>query len=195
MTNESKRTKNPIVAICAIVVAVILLVVVAILLFSGNKKLDDSFFVSDGSKYVYTTNTDDMLGLDFGEYTPEKIHLIYFYSGDKVTDLRVYYEFKDEEAAKSAAEYIKGANDGALKSLTTNGKYVIVSTDEALQEGMTAEDAKQQVEFMEMLRKINSGEVIEEETKKDEEETEEEVVEEEDSEEEVEEDEEEYYEE
>ncbi len=194
MTNESKRTKNPIVAICAIVVAVILLVVVAILLFSGNKKLDDSFFVNDGSKYVYTTNTDDMLGLDFGEYTPEKIHLIYFYSGDKVTDLRVYYEFKDEEAAKSAAEYIKGANDGALKSLTTNGKYVIVSTDEALYEGMTTEDAKQQVEFMEMLRKINSGEVIEEETKKDEEETEE-VVEEEDSEEEVEEDEEEYYEE
>lgn len=168
---ETKRNKNPIITVCAVVVAVILLaVVVAILLFSSNKKIDDSYFVSDGTKYVFTTESNDLLGLDLGEYVPEKTHLVYYYSGNKVTDLKYYYVYGDETTAKNAVEYIKEANQdaGVFKEVAANGKYVVITADPSLYEEMTAEDAQQQIEFLEMLQEISTGEMIEEEEEEEE---------------------------
>ena len=185
MTEESKTNKNPVIVACALVVAVILIVVIAIVMLS-NKKLDDSFFVSDGTKYVLTMEADDLLGLDTDQYVPEKTHLVYFYSGEKVTDAKVYYAYENEKFAKEAADYIKKQNeDESIREITINGKYVVISPDKSVYEGMTTEDAKQQVELMELLQNIDQqtgdeDEVMEEEAEEEtEEEVEEETVEEE----------------
>lgn len=187
MTEESKTNKNPVIVACAVIVAIILIVVIAIVMLS-NKKLDDSFFVSDGTKYVLTMEADDVLGLETDEYVPEKTHLVYFYSGDKVTDAKVYYVYEDEKIAKEAAEYIKQQNEAeGIREITVNGKYVVISPDKSVYDGMTTEDAKQQVELMELLQNIDqriedgTEEEAEDETEEEavEEETEEETVEEE----------------
>ncbi len=179
MTKKSKRNNKPIFTVCAVVVAVVLLVVVAVLLLS-NKRIDDNFFASDGSKYVYTMDYgEDMLGLDLGEYTPKTIHMIYFYSANKVTDLKYYYVYEDEAIAKEAAEYIRKSNEGNFKDITLNGKYVIITAEKSSYEEMTAEDAKNQIEFREEMRRATSGEEVEEETNEEEAEEEpEEIVEE-----------------
>lgn len=180
MTKQSKKNKNPIVTVCAVVVAVILLVVVAVLLFANNKKLDDNFFTNDGTKYVLTLDSNDMLGLDLGEYAPEKTHLVYFYSGDKVTDLKYYYEYMDKATAKDAAVYLKEANPDFASYISVNDKYVIITADKMTYEEMTAEDAQQQIEFIEMLQDINTNKTTNEsETKEEETETEEDTAEEE----------------
>lgn len=146
-----KGNKNLIIGIVAALVVVVV-VVVAIVLATRGSKLDDSFFVSDGSKYVVTMMGDDE---SLGEDSPVKTHAVYFYSGDKVTDMKYYYEFTSEDAAKKMFDIYKELETDGSGTYELNGKYVILTVDASQYEGMTADDAKQQVEFMKMLENMD----------------------------------------
>lgn len=154
MVNKAKKdNKNLIIGICAAVVVVIV-VVVAIILATrgGSAQLNDSYFVSDDTKYVLTLETEN----SEEEYTPVKTHMAYFYSGDDVTDMKVYYEFTDEAAAKAALDYYKESMEGEdYKDIALNGKYIVVASNESAYEDLTANDVKQQIEFMEMLKNMD----------------------------------------
>ena len=153
MANKAKKdNKNLIIGICAAVVVVVVIVVAIVLAGSGNK-LNDQFFVSDGTKYVLTMDADDM-GLEGEEYSPNKVHIVYFYSGDEVTDLKSYYEYADEASAKTAFDAFKELGDEE-SNYTIEGKYIILTADAEEYEGMTASDVKQQVEFMESLKNMD----------------------------------------
>lgn len=152
----SKNKKNVIIGICSAVAAVILIAVaVVVIVINTNKKLDDSYFVSDGNKYVLTINYSDIASeTDLGEdsaYMPNKIHEVYTYSGDTITGLKHYYEYSDENSAKNAFEFIKaesageGASDTADVSI--DGKYIIAVADESEYSDYTASNIKETIEF------------------------------------------------
>ena len=154
---KSKKSgnKNLIYCICGVVAVAVVAIVVAVVFLTSNKPIDDSFFVSDDTKYVLTMNANVFSG-QTGEYMPEKIRMVYFYSGDKVTDLKMYYEYEDEEIAKKAADYLKTVDMGEeIADIAVNGKYVIATANKSTFEQMTADDAKQQVELMEMLQNMD----------------------------------------
>ncbi|MBQ2660948.1 hypothetical protein IJF93_02650 [Candidatus Saccharibacteria bacterium] len=154
--SKAKKTqnkdKNIIIGICAAVVLVVI-VIIAVVLATTNKKLDDSFFVSDGTKYVLTMDMDDASD---EEGAPLKAHIVYFYSGDNVTGMKSYYEFADAAAAKAAYELYTAEEDGGSYSI--DGKYIILTAEPSDYEGMTASDVKQQIDFMEMLKNMDTDE-------------------------------------
>lgn len=149
MTKESN--KKPIIIACSIIAAVIVIVAIVVLVLS-NRGLNDNFFTSDGSKYVLSMDSDEILGLNIDDYDLKKAHLIYFCSNDKVTDLKLYYVYEDEETANKAAEYIRGIEDSeTIKGVDVDGRYVILTLGESLYADMTNDDAKQQVEVMKSM--------------------------------------------
>ena len=153
MANKAKKNnKNLIIGICAAVVVVVVIIVAIVLAGSGNK-LNDQFFVSDNTKYVLTMDAEDM-GMDGEEYSPSKVHIVYFYSGDEVTDLKSYYEYADEASAKSAFEAFKELGDDE-SNYTVEGKYIILTADKEEYEDLTASDVKQQIEFMNSLEDMD----------------------------------------
>lgn len=157
---KKKDNKNLITGIIAAVAAVALIAVIVVVVIMSNKKLDESYFVSDDTKYVLALDAySGMVSLDTNEYEPEKVYMIYFYSGDEVTDLKVYYEYEDDATAKEAADYFNELNneeeETQVEAVEANGNYVVITMAKELYEDMTADDAKEQVEFMEMIQNMD----------------------------------------
>ena len=164
MAEEKKNKKNLIIAICAIAVVAIVAIVVAIIILS-NKRIDDSFFVSDDTKIVLTMNSENLLGANSEIIIPEDAHIVYFYSGDNVTDTKAYYKYEDEKTAKEAAEIFKQQEDNNYSGVTVNGNFVVITMAKSTYEGMTTEDARQQVELMKILQELSDqNEELKEET-------------------------------
>jgi|GEM_PF-1736080 len=155
---KTKSTKNRtgiIIGICsAIVVAIV--VIVAVVLATSGTKLNDSYFVSDDTKYVLTIDSDSMYNEE-DEVVPIKAHLVYTYSGDDITGLKAYYEFANESDAKKAYDQYQSdtIESEAYKEVVQDGKYVILTANESEYEGLTASDIKQRIEFMEMLKDMD----------------------------------------
>lgn len=150
MANKAKKgNKNMVIGLCA-TVAVIIVVVVAVVLAINSNKLNDSYFVSDGTKYVLTINSDESLVKE-GELVALKTHIVYNYSGDEITGMKSYAEFKDAETAQKAYDAIKNAGED-MTNYSIDGKYVIMTATPDQYKGMTATDVKAQIEFMENLK-------------------------------------------
>lgn len=156
---KKAKNKSLIAWVSVVLVVVVLIVVVVCVLISSGQKLNESFFVSDGTKYVLTLSPgDDVISVNTNEYVPQKAYLIYFYSGDRVTDVKVYYKYDNFETVERAVKYFneQRTNNSQIAEIDVNGDYVVIAADKALYEDMTADDAKQQVEFMEMLQNMSS---------------------------------------
>lgn len=149
-----KNNKNLIIGICTGVL--IIAVVIIAVIFATRSTLNDSYFVSDGSKYVLTVDRD-MLETENKETSPIKTHVVYYYSGDAITGVTTYMEFADDATAKAALDLYKNADQTGVKSLKTNGKYLVVEMTEDQYKDITTSDVKQQVEFMEMLKKSGTN--------------------------------------
>ncbi len=156
MAGKAKKdNKNLIIGICAAVVVVVVIVVAAILAAgSGTTKIDDSYFVSDDTKYVLTVETDDTEA-DAEEYVPVKTHVVYTYAGDEITGMTTYAEYADEATAKAAYEAYKAADQEGIKSMSVNGKYLVVEMTEDNYADLTASDVKEQIELMEMFKNMD----------------------------------------
>ena len=155
MAKKAKKdNKNLIIGgVCAAVVVVVVIIVAAVLAMGGNK-INDDYFVSDGSKYVLTVDSSEY---DYDEedaaYVPIKTHLVYNYSGDEITGLKTYAEYADEAAAKTAYQAMKDAGED-LTGVEINGKYLVQTATPDQYEGVTASDVKQQIELMESLQNM-----------------------------------------
>ena len=161
MADKSKKeNKNLIVGgICAVVAIVVVVIIAVVVATTGSGKLGDSYFVSDGEKYVLTLDTEDMeLGETDNEYVPTKAHIVYYYSGDEITSAKAYYEYKDAETAKAALAEMKEQSGEDLGDAAVDGKYIVVTVDASEYEGMTASDVKSQIEFMEALKNMDFSE-------------------------------------
>ena len=173
MADRSKKdNKNVIVgSICAVVVVVVVVIVAIVLATSGGNRLNDNYFQSDGQKYVLTIETDQAAIENTEEaYVPIKTHLVYTYSDNKITGLKYYYEYADEDTAKKALEEMQKSAGNEVGEIAAEGKYLIITAPEDQYKDLTAADVKTQIEFMESLKKANSenrgtdtanGEVVE----------------------------------
>lgn len=164
MATQTRKNKKMIAWICGIVVAVVLIIVAIVVVVASPKRLDESFFVSDGTKYVATLGPKyDIYNVSSSDYVPDKIYLVYFYSNDKVTDVKAYYKYSNESEAKDLYNWMKEKdNSDDISKVEIDGEYVIIVSDKSAYEDMTADDAKQEVEFMEMLERMSSGNIDEE---------------------------------
>ena len=154
MAKKNKDNNKLMIGLCS-AVAVIVVVVVAIILATRGTNLDDSYFVSDGTKYVLTVESDELdFSDDEAEYTPIKTHIVYTYSGDEITGMKTYAEYSSPESAKAAFEALKSAGE-ETEGAEVNGKYIVMTNTPDQYEGMTSADVKQQVEVMEMLKNMN----------------------------------------
>lgn len=158
MTEEVKSkkfNKNLLIAIIGIVVAVIV-VVVLVLIRNNSAELSESWFKSDGSKLVLTIESDpDMVSEN--EQTPINSHLVYFYSGETITSLKVYYQYENPVKAKTAYEVLHESNNGQYKDVLLDGRYVILVAVESEYEHLKSSDVKQQIDFMEMMNASSSS--------------------------------------
>ena len=152
MNKSKKNNNNLLIYICAAVVVVVV-VVVAIVLATKGGGINDSYFVSDGTKYVLTLDQSDV-SMEDSEYNPEKAHLVYTYSGDEITGLKAYYVYANADSAKKAAEYLE--TNFEKDRIAVDGKYVIYTAPTEEYESLTASDVKQQIEFMELLKNYDS---------------------------------------
>lgn len=157
MAKKAKDNKNLIIGICVAVVLVVAIALIAIFVLRGNG-INDSYFVSDDTKYVLTVESDD---LSFDEedaaYIPLRTHMVYTYSGDEITGLKSYYEYADANAAKAAYDQMVASGE-EVGNAELNGKYIVLTAEADEYDGMTASDVKQQIEFMEMLKNMDLDE-------------------------------------
>ncbi len=155
MANNAKRgdNKNKIIGICCGIVVVILLVVAIVAAVMANTGINDAYFVSDGSKYVLTIDNTEEEEEGEGSDTniPLKTHYVYYYSGDDVTEVKLFSEFADADKAKSAYDELLASGEdieSSYKAIELNGKYVVLTFLESDYEGMTASDVKDQIELI-----------------------------------------------
>ena len=147
MTVKKIANKKPLIIGICLALALIIIVSI-ILLITQNKPLDDSYFVSDNTKYVLTLGENDV-SMNDEKYNPIKTHLVYRYSGEDITDLKAYYQYQDKEAAKAAYDYFKSnTEDGTFKDITINGNYVILTAIDSEYDNLTASDVKGQIEYI-----------------------------------------------
>ena len=151
----NNKKKILIISICSAVLLAAIIAVVIIIINNSNKKLDDSYFVSDGSKYVLSVNYSDIIEETDDEdnpYIPSKFYEVYTYSGNDITGLKHYYEYEDEELAKNAFNVIREENPNE-DGVSIDGRYIILVADESEYEGSTASDIKETIELYEEFKK------------------------------------------
>lgn len=145
---EKKNNKNLIIGICSGILVIAVIVVAVIFATRGTTNLNDAYFVSDSAKYVFTIDGDELGTGEDSEYTPTKTHLVYNYSGDNITSMFTYMEYANADTAKLALEAYKSIDQTGIKSLSVNGKYLIVEMTEDQYSNITASDVKQEIDEM-----------------------------------------------
>lgn len=158
MANKTKKdNKNLITGICIAAAAVVAIVIAIVFIVRGSgPTLNDDYFKSDDTKYVYTIDADSLeVDDDEESYTPLKAHVVYTYSGDEITGMKTYAEYADAATAEKAYAAMKEADADEAKKAEVNGKYIVYTNDAEDYEGLTASDVKQQIEFMESIQNMN----------------------------------------
>ena len=107
--------------------------------FFGHSTVDDSFFVSNDVKTTISLTPDNS-----DTTTLHQTHVVYEYDGENVISMKTYFEYPDEESAKTAYESLKDQPE--FVGAVVNGKYIIVTADESQFKGLTASDVRQQAE-------------------------------------------------
>lgn len=152
---KKKVNKNLIVAICGVVAAVILVVLLLVFFGRGGRELTESDFVSDGTKLVLTIESDPAMRTE-NEQEPINSHLVYYYSGENITNLKVYYQYENATKAKTAYDILHDSNNGQYKDVLLDGRYVVLVAQETEYNYLKTSDVKQQIDFMESMKGMSS---------------------------------------
>ena len=116
------RGKKKFFIIGGSVLAVGTLVFALCVLVFGKSKLNDDYFISNEKRAVLNTDIVSS-NLMFGAI---KSHTVYTFEDEKVKDLTVYYEFKDDAAARDALESMKkyALEDTQITEVYRDSKYI-----------------------------------------------------------------------
>lgn len=159
VSKPKKKTKKLVAGICITTLAAIVVVVAIIFATKSTAQINDSYFVSNDKQYVLNV-TSDMMEFENTEYAPVITHIVYKYSGDKITDITSYLEFNDESTASSLLPKYKEIYDASdysgIKSISANGKYIVVVTAEDQYSDMSASQIKQEIDSIESLKNTPS---------------------------------------
>ncbi len=126
------------------VIVVLLIVVTVVLVKMGNRGYSDEYFVTDNTKIVLSSGYDS--AYEDTAYRPPIMHRVYYYSGEKITGIKIFFEYMNEGIAKKAYEHITLDKKEWAEDKTLSGKYIIFNMKKELYETMTTERARQIVD-------------------------------------------------
>lgn len=122
-----------------------IIVVMMILKFNQNEDIDSSYFHDTDDKIVLTMNRDNS-ELDNSDFEPMITHVVYYHDGNKITNVRAFYEYGSEATAREALEHLELGDFADNKKL--NGRFVIFQVKKSQYEDLTVEDLKRDVELL-----------------------------------------------
>ena len=133
-----------------IVLAVLLVAIIAISIvlgFYGHDELNDDYFVSDANKIVMTVNGQNASPIEEESgYGPVKVYTVYYHVGDNVTGAKVFYEYINNDEAKTAYEKINLEDKDWAINKGIDNKYIIIQYNKDLLKGFTIEQIRNSVE-------------------------------------------------
>lgn len=135
-----KFDKKLLLPICCAIVAIVAIIAVVFLL--RPQSIDDGYFVSDENKDVITLEVSKA---DAATTNLIRTHIVYTYADNKITSLKTYYEYENNELANRAFENTKSINQNA-ESVDLNDKYIVVTAKSDQYESLAPSDIKQQAE-------------------------------------------------
>lgn len=153
---QSKKTKKGLIIGTCAVVLVAAIIVVLLLCIKREPELNDSYFVSDDEKYVLNLSSDDV-SFKNEKYAPLKTHMVYKYADNKITGLTIYYEYANAESAKAALEQVKSEERDDIEETKLNGRFIEMTTKETKYADLTADEVKQNLQLIELLKKMDQG--------------------------------------
>ena len=127
------------------------IVSVAIIVLNQVEKFDSSYFHDGDGKIVLTMNKY-YAELDSSEYESDITHVVYYHDGNKVTNARAFYEYKDEAEAKEAFDNLSLGEFAEGKKLS--GRFVVFSVKKQQYEDLTVEELKHNIELLKQIHAL-----------------------------------------
>lgn len=121
----------------------LLVVIVTIIVLNNQEEVIPEFKTND--MQIVMTMDEDMASYEESDFEPEITHIVYLHDGDKITNVKAYYEYRTEEEAKEAfnklsMDYYSG------KKLA--GKYIVLQAKKDKFSGLTVEEVEKQYSLM-----------------------------------------------
>ena len=133
------------------VVALIVVVIAAVLASGTFESIDENYFVSDGGKLVMSL-TKDQSNYEMSEYEPGLTHVVYYYGGNSINNMRIFYEYDNEEEAREANEHISMDDKDWATGRKLHGKYIIFEVPKKRWENLSLDYIRGVVENMNELK-------------------------------------------
>lgn len=123
-------------------VALVVVIVAIVLLNNQPEEIPD--FKTNDTQIVMTMNAE-MASYEDSEYEPEITHIVYFHDGEKVTNVKAYYEYGTDAEAKEALpelsmDYFSGKR--------VAGRYVVLQVERDKFAGLTVAEIEKQYSLM-----------------------------------------------
>lgn len=118
----------------------------------NDSNIDDSYFVSDDTKYVLTIDGDFFDGEEGDAPSAVKMYVVFGYSGDTITSAILYQEYDSEAVAQIAYNYYKTQDMyDEVENVYVDGRYLVAEMPREYYEDMSVDEIKEQIELMEAL--------------------------------------------
>lgn len=144
---ESERKELWKNLLSALAVATVIVAIALVAGFSWRERYDEDYFVSDDTKLVIAMDSE-IASFEDGEFEPETTYVVYYYTGDTVRGMQVFYAYDSNEEAKLANENITVDGKDWAVSKSLNGKYIIFSVTSDQYENLSATSVKNIIESM-----------------------------------------------
>ena len=139
--------KHKIIIIGVFVVIFVVILAIILARTSFYEDISDDYFESDDTKLVLSLNKE-MAAYENGEYEPDITRVVYYYNGDKVTGVRVFYDYDSEEEAKEANEFVVLSDKDWTTGKKLNGKYIIFEVERSQYNNLTTDMVRDNIERM-----------------------------------------------
>ena len=134
-------------AVAMIIGIVFLLVVVMVGVGAGLKvanSLDDSYFQTKGNRMVLSLNKE-IASFDDSEYEPDITHIVYYYGGNKINNVKIFFAYETKGEARTAYKNISmEGKDWALKK-KLQGRFVVFELGSDQYDQLTTEEVKESI--------------------------------------------------
>ncbi|MBQ6486852.1 hypothetical protein IJI89_00275 [Candidatus Saccharibacteria bacterium] len=137
-------------AVALIITGVFLLVAVMVgigMNLQAINKLDNSYFKSDAMKLVLSMDRD-IASFEDGEYEPDITHVVYYYTGNTINNVRIFFAYDTKVEAKTAYNNISMEDKNWALKKKLHGKYVVFELDSSQYNQLTTEMVKEGIASM-----------------------------------------------
>ncbi len=143
---EEMKKRNIIATIVGVaILAVIAVVVFIVININKISPIDDDYFMSDDTKLVIDVDGDKIL-VEAGGQRPVMAYKVYYYTGDDVNDMKVFFEYTDDEQAKTADGTMGDGYKEWAENKKINGKYIVFDVKKSQYDGIKTSDVRQMME-------------------------------------------------